>query len=102
MNKLNIYNWQDCLTEHIVRSIAIRISEKNNIITDSNKIIEEYKKDGYIYIDNILKSLKHFETERSIYPDLYKFFPEILKNLPSLIIYRIIKFFKHFLFFKLS
>jgi len=102
MNKLNIYNWRDCLTEHIVRSIAIRISEKNNIITDTEKIIEECCEDGFIYLNSILKSLKHFETERSIYLDLDKFFPEILKNLSNLIIYRIIKFFKQFFLFKLS
>lgn len=79
--KQNCYgDWEECLNEHIIRAVVIRLSSlAEEGIED--KLVQKELSRGFIYIEDIIKSLKYYEQNRDIYKDIDKYYIKILEDL---------------------
>ena len=74
------------INEHIVRAISARYIYL--VYGDKElykQCIENNKKSGFIYIDNIIDSLINYENNRDKYKTLVEFYPEIIENIKKYI-----------------
>ncbi len=85
MNQQSCGSWKECINEHIVRAINIRIHQLNWDSTLWQKMLNEEKANQFIYIEPILDKLKEFETARDkSHITFTEFYPQILDMFDSL------------------
>jgi hypothetical protein len=85
MNQQACSSWKECINEHIVRAINIRIHQLNWDSTLWQKMLNEEKANQFIYIEPILNKLKEFETARDkSHIAFAEFYPQILDMFDSL------------------
>lgn len=68
-------DWEECMNEHIVRSISIHLSRKYF----TNKRIECDYNLGYKYIKAIVDKLEEYEKNKNMYESLGEVYQEIIK-----------------------
>ncbi len=75
-------SWANVFEEHLVRSIEILIVEKlGDKKQGQEKLKEEVEGNHFIYLNDFIASLHKYESNRSTYPDLEKYFPVLVKEL---------------------
>lgn len=82
MKKIGYSNDIQIINEHIIRAIEARFIKL--IYNDDEWYQKRIEKDyhmGFIYIKNIVDSLIIYENNRTTYPTLNDFYPEIIKNI---------------------
>ncbi|MDZ4992539.1 DUF4932 domain-containing protein [Clostridium perfringens] len=72
-------DWEECVNEHIVRSLAIHLSRKYFDDDFTNKRIECDYNLGYRYIKDMVNKLEEYEKNKSIYKFIDEFYPELIK-----------------------
>jgi len=77
MAKLGYFDWESCISEHIVRAIVGRIYFSKDIEARKN-LLEEETKRGFIYIKYIDKKLNEYEDLRERYSTFEDFYPELV------------------------
>ncbi|QSX05924.1 DUF4932 domain-containing protein [Sedimentibacter sp. zth1] len=73
-------DWEECLNEHIIRAVVIRLSSLDEEGIE-DKLVQEELSRGFIYIEDIIKSLKYYEQNRHIYKNIDEYYMKILEDL---------------------
>jgi hypothetical protein len=85
MNQQAYGSWEECVNEHMVRAINIRIHELNWGKEISQKMQGDEKANQFIYIEPILNKLKEFEAARNKNNITFsEFYPKFLDLFDSL------------------
>jgi hypothetical protein len=85
MNLQAYSSWKECINEHIVRAINIRIHQLNWDSALWQKMLNEEKANQFIYIEPVLNKLREFETARNKSNITFSgFYPQILEMFDSL------------------
>ena len=72
------------INEHVIRAIVIRyISLIYHDEAWVQRAIQNEKKRGFIYIEDILESLEEYENQRQNYPTFDLYYPMIVKHLET-------------------
>jgi len=78
------YNtWNDVVVEYLVRSVTARLVLHNYGLDEYNKVLQQERELGFIYIDLFVELLEKYENNRSEYTTFNEFFPEIIKALDA-------------------
>lgn len=76
------YNsWEIALNEHIVRANTIYMMGQIYGDNATKTYIEREKKDGFIYIESIYKSIRYYEENRDIYKDFSQYFDTLVSDI---------------------
>lgn len=76
-------NWNQCVKEHVVRSVMIRLMAREISEESAEEQIRFEKEEHYPYLRAILEKLKIYEKERARYPTLADYYPQLLGVFPS-------------------
>ncbi|MFO7574755.1 MAG: DUF4932 domain-containing protein [Bacteroidales bacterium] len=71
-------NWINCVDEHIVRAINIRLCAREISDDEAQRLFELDKKAGFVFVEQIAELLKEYEENRNLYPDINHFYPRII------------------------
>ncbi len=86
-NKLQVQgiaDWKDCLTEHLVRAVTVRLTYIYSGQEAGDKAMNREVEMGFAYVPNICDVLKFYESEPEQFPSFSKLFPHLLKLLEDL------------------
>lgn len=79
--KQNCYgDWEECINEHIIRAIVIRLSSLSKEGTEDELLKLEFKR-GFIYIEDIIQKLKYYEQNRHEYINFDSYYVKLLECL---------------------
>ncbi len=71
-------DWQTSVNEHVIRAITSRLFHSEMGPNAGKNALEAEKERGFKYIDAVHSQLLAYEANRSKYPTLRSFFPEIV------------------------
>lgn len=74
-------NNETIINEHIIRAINIRYIDLNFDEKWTQDKLDFERNSGFIYIDNVLSSLKEYEENRDIHKTFDSFYPIIINNM---------------------
>ncbi len=77
-------NWHAFLQELLIRATTIRIVEHVYGQKAATELMDYEKSVGFAYVTTLTEALKTYESQRSKYPDLSAFYPEIISGLEGL------------------
>jgi len=69
--------WTNCVDEHIVRAINIRLCDREISAEEAQRLLDMDLKNGFVFVPPLLELLKEYEAGRIQYPRLDHFFPRI-------------------------
>jgi hypothetical protein len=71
-------DWQECINEFVIRSVTtyLALNERNEAAGD---IYASEKKKGVICLDQLIETIKEYQSDRKSYPTFDKYYFEILK-----------------------
>lgn len=75
--------WNQCVKEHVVRSVMIRLMAREISEEAAEEQIRFEKEEHYPYLRAILEKLKIYEKERARYPTFADYYPRLLEVFPS-------------------
>ena len=85
MTKQAYDSWENCVNEHIIRAVNIRLFELNLDEERSKRTFYNDLSRGFIYLDPLVEKLKDFEKQRDEKKITFSdFYPELLNLLDSL------------------
>jgi hypothetical protein len=84
MSRSGYPNWINCVDEHIVRAINIRLCALEISEDEAERLFEMDKKAGFVYVEQIAELLKDYEENRKQYPEIKHFYPKIITLFNSL------------------
>ncbi|MCK4421355.1 DUF4932 domain-containing protein [candidate division WOR-3 bacterium] len=70
--------WQTCVNEHIVRAITTRLAYRESGKEAGDLALQNEKRRGFFYVEDICKRLEQYEKQRGKYPSFEDFYPEIV------------------------
>lgn len=70
-------DWQECINEFTIRAITTQLAF-NESETCGKQYYSKEKSRGVSYLDSLLATIKYYQQNRNIYPDLDSFYPEVL------------------------
>lgn len=70
-------DWQECINEFTIRTITTQLAF-NESETCGKQYYAKEKSRGVSYLDSLISTIKYYQQNRDIYPDLDSFYPEIL------------------------
>jgi hypothetical protein len=73
-------DWMTSLKEHVLRAVVARIENARDPIA-GRAILANEKSRGFLYVEKLYAKLAEYETNRSKYPTLDSFVPELLTAL---------------------
>lgn len=73
-------DWEECLNEHIIRAIVIRLSILNKEGV-GEQILQQEVQRGFIYIEAIIKGLQYYESNRCQYKSFDSYYIKLLEYL---------------------
>lgn len=76
--------WQIAVNEHIVRAVTARIIKQTEGHRAYQQEIARNLDLGFVYIDELVELLIKFENDKTTYPIIESFYPEIMKLFKSL------------------
>jgi len=86
MTKMAYVRWEDCVNEHIIRAIGVRLIELNFGYQEAKTLLEYELSQHFIYIEPLIEKLKEFEYQRDKYNITFtEFFPQLLGVFESLL-----------------
>ncbi|PIR15443.1 MAG: hypothetical protein COV48_14345, partial [Elusimicrobia bacterium CG11_big_fil_rev_8_21_14_0_20_64_6] len=74
--------WNQCVKEHIVRAVMIRLIARNISEEASEEQFRFEREEHYPYMRALLASLKAYEKDRAHYPTLADYYPRLLEAFP--------------------
>ena len=69
--------WETCVNEHIVRAITVRLAHREFGYSAGRKASISENRRGFKYVNDIAKLLARYGDQRTQYPTLADFYPEI-------------------------
>ncbi|GIM54686.1 DUF4932 domain-containing protein [Capnocytophaga cynodegmi] len=80
MEKQAYNNWQIMLNEALVRASVIKYAIDHNIPKENIQgMIQQEKKLGFVWIEDLLAELERYDKQRDIYPTLESYMPNLAK-----------------------
>ncbi len=80
MQKLYYDDWRVMLNEALVRAAVIKyMKDKQFSNQEIEKEIQEQIKEGFVWIEDLVAELEKYDTQRTIYPTLENYLPELIK-----------------------
>ncbi len=87
MKNMAYGTWANCVNEHIIRAINVRLYEQNKSKKEAEKLLNGELGQKFIYIEPIIEKLKEFEKQRDeknitfseFYPEFVALFDSLLK-----------------------
>jgi hypothetical protein len=70
-------NWQGCFDEHVVRACTAYLMGQLYNESVKNELIKREEGSGFIYIEDISKSIDNFAENRDQYPTFDGFYPKL-------------------------
>ncbi len=77
-------DWVNCVDEHLVRAINIRLCAMEISDAEAQRLFEMDKKAGFIYVEQIAGLLKDYEENRKQYPEIKDFYPVLIETFRKL------------------
>lgn len=84
MQKKAYGNWRTCVNEHIVRAFTTRMAYRFDGQEAGDRVLQQEKDGGFVYIAPLVNALERYEANRSRYPTLGDFYPELMKTMAGL------------------
>ncbi|HEX4046316.1 MAG TPA: DUF4932 domain-containing protein, partial [Elusimicrobiota bacterium] len=75
--------WEQCVKEHVVRAVMIRLIALNIGDEAAATRLREEGEDKFPYLKPMLDSLRVYEAHREKYPTIADYFPQLLKVFPK-------------------
>ncbi len=80
MTELSYLDWWNCAVEHIVRAGEIRIAVAMGQKESAKRLEQDYvNKYKFIYLQEVIESMKIYEQNRVEFKSFDEYFPELLK-----------------------
>lgn len=80
-----INNWDNCITEHLVRLGEIRTAKLMNDKTEEERLRKEHTVTmGFVLLPFLENHIIQYESDRKKYPDFRSFLPVLFKSLDTL------------------
>lgn len=74
-----IADWRDCVTEHVVRAVTVRLSYLYLGEMEGEKAMERETGMGFAYVPELCRELEKYESQREQYPTLSDYYPRIIE-----------------------
>ncbi|MRR24163.1 DUF4932 domain-containing protein [bacterium] len=71
-------DWQECINEFVIRAITTHLAYKISV-DEGDKAYAREKSRGVNCLDELLKNIRFFESERDTFPTFDSFYPTMLK-----------------------
>ncbi|MFW6247289.1 MAG: DUF4932 domain-containing protein [bacterium] len=84
MQAQSIADWKDCITEHIVRAVTIRLAYLHLGEEAGDKAKQMEINMGFHYVDEICEILEVYESKANNYSSFADFFPAIITLLENM------------------
>ena len=86
MSRMAYGSWDNCVNEHIIRAIHIRLVELHLDSQQAKDMLENELGMRFIYIEPLIEKLKEFETQKDAKNITFsEFYPELLNLFDSLL-----------------
>ena len=84
MSKQAYGQWGNCVNEHIIRAVEIRLMVQQQGKGAEEILICEERVRGFAYIEPLCRKLEEYEQHRDKYPTFESFYPQIIGVFKSL------------------
>lgn len=71
-------SWENCVNEHIVRAVHIRLAGREIGKEAAARLRRHDRMRGFFYVDALCERLKEYENQRNKYPTMEAFYPRLV------------------------
>lgn len=71
-------DWQECINEFLIRAVTVHLAYSESDEAGKRAYAEESRR-GVIWLDELLKNIRFYESERNTFPTFDSFYPKILE-----------------------
>lgn len=79
MKRQGYGEWINSVNEHVIRAVTIRLTDLCYGEAAANELLENEKKKGFVYVEELCQKLEVYEKNRESYKTIDEFYPELIK-----------------------